>query len=125
MVEMSEGRKKVLEYDIGKRLRDIRVEWKLTLAEAAAKMGVSESYLSLLEDNKRRVNVEVLEKLGVCYNVKLHEFFQRPRRRPPKLLEAHLKGLSKAKRRPVIRTLQKVFHDNTKALALLKKLDRK
>ena len=125
MVEMSEGRKKVLEYDIGKRLRDIRGEWKLSLSEASAKMGVSESYLSLLENNKRRVNIEILEKLGACYNMKLHEFFQRPKRRTPKSLEAHLKGLSKAKRRPTIRSMQKVFDDNTEALAILKKLDRK
>ncbi len=125
MVEMSKGRKKVVRYDIGKRLKEIRGERKLFLAKASAKMGVSESYLSMLENNKRRVNVEVLEKLGACYNVKLHEFFQRPKRRPPKFLEAHLKGLSKAKRRSVVRALQKVFHDNTEALALLKKLDRK
>ena len=125
MVEMSKGRKKVVRYDIGKRLKEIRGERKLSLAKVSAKTGVSATYLSQLEKNNRRVNVEVLEKLGACYNVQLHEFFQRPRRRPPKLLEAHLKGLSKAKRRPVIRTLQKVFDDNTKALALLKKLDRK
>ena len=125
MIEMSKGRKKVVRYDIGKRLKEIRGERGLTIAKVSAKTGVSAPYLYRLEDNKRRVNVEVLEKLGACYNVKLHEFFQRPRRRPPKLLEAHLKGLSKAKRRPVIQTLQKVFDNNTEVLALLKKLDRK
>jgi len=96
MVEMSEGRNKILEYDIGKRLRDIRGEWKLSLSEASAKMGVSESYLSLLENNKRRVNIEILEKLGSCYDMKLHEFFQRPKRRTPQVpgssLERSLKG---------------------------------
>ena len=125
MVEMSKGRKKVLEFDIGKRLKEIRGERKLTQAQVSAKTGIDETHLSLLENNKRRVNVEMLEKLGPCYNLKLHEFFQRPKRRPPKSLEAHLKGLSKAKRRPTIRSMQKVFHDNTEALALLKKLDRK
>ena len=125
MVEMSKGRKKVVRYDIGKRLKEIRGERKLSQAKVSAKTGINATYLSLLENNKRRVNVEVLEKLGACYNVKLHEFFQRPRRRPPKLLEAHLKGLSKAKRRSVVRALQKVFHDNTEALALLKNLDRR
>ncbi len=125
MVEMSKGRKKVVRYDIGKRLKEIRGERKLTQAKVSAKTGINVTYLSLLENNKRRVNVEVLEKLGACYNVKLHEFFQRPKRRPPKSLEAHLKGLSKVKRRPVIRILQKVFDDNTEALALLKMLDRK
>ncbi len=125
MVEMSKGRKKVVRYDIGKRLKEIRGERKLTQAKVSAKTGINVTYLSLLENNKRRVNVEVLEKLGACYNVKVHEFFQRPKRRPPKSLEAHLKGLSKAKRRPAIRSMQKVFDDNTEVLALLKKLDRK
>ena len=122
---MSKRRKKVLGYDIGKRLREIRAERKLTQAKVSAETGIYITYLSMLENNKRRVNVEVLEKLGACYNVKLHEFFQRPKRRPPKSLESYLKDLSKAKRRPIIRSMQKVFHDNTKALALLKKLDRK
>ncbi len=125
MVEMSKGRKKVVRYDIGKRLKEIRAERKLTQAKVSAKTGIHVTHLSLLEINKRRVNVEMLDKLGACYNVKLHEFFQPPKRRPPKSLEAHLKGLSKAKRQPIIRSMQKVFHDNTKALALIKKLDRK
>ncbi len=125
MVKKIKGKRKVVPYDIGKRLKEIRGERKLTQAKVSAKTGINVTYLSLLENNKRRVNVELLEKLGACYNVKLHEFFQRPKRRPPKSLEAHLKGLSKAKRRPAIRSMQKVFHDNTEALALLKKLNRK
>ncbi len=125
MVEMSKGRKKVVRYDIGKRLKEIRGERKLSQAKVSAKTGINVTYLSLLENNKRRVNIEMLEKLGACYNIKLREFFLRPKRRPPKSLEAHLKGLSKAKRRPTIRSMQKVFDDNTEALAILKKLDRK
>ncbi len=122
---MSNRRKEVLGYDIGKRLREIRAERKLSQAKVSAKTGIDETYLSKLENNKRRASIKVLEQLAPCYNVKLHEFFQRPKRGPPKSLEAHLKGLSKAKRRPIIRSMQKVFDDNTKALALLKKLDRK
>ncbi len=125
VVEMSNRRKEVLEYDIGKRLKEIRAERKLTIAKVSTETGIHETYLSRLENNRRRASIKVLEKLAPCYNVKLHEFFQRPKRRPPKSLEAHLKGLSKAKKQPIIRSMQKVFHDNTKALALLKKLDRK
>jgi len=125
MVEMSKGRKKVVRYDIGKRLKEIRGERKLTQAKVSAETGIHETSLSALENNRRRASIKVLEQLAPCYNLQLHEFFQRPKRRPPKSLEAHLKGLSKAKRRPIIRTMQKVFDDNTEALALLKKLDRK
>ncbi len=125
MVKKSKGRKKAVPYDIGKRLKEIRGERKLTQAKVSAKTGIDETYLSMLENNRRRASIMVLEQLAPCYNLKLHEFFQRPKRRPPNSLEAHLKGLSKAKRQPIIRSMQKVFHDNTKALALLKKLDRK
>lgn len=109
-------------YDIGTRMREIRQERKVSLTEVSAEAGIGVSYLSMLENNKRRVNLDVLEKLAACYKVKLHEFFQRPKRRPPKSLEAHLKSLTQAKRRRAIRTLKEVFHDNPKALALLKKL---
>ncbi len=122
---MSKGRKKVLGHDIAKRLREIRAERKLTQAKVSAETGIDDTYLSALENNRRRPSIKVLEQLAPCYKLKLHEFFQPPKRRPPKSLEAHLKGLSKAKRQSIIRSMQKVFHDNTKALALLKKLDRK
>jgi len=125
MVEMSKGRKKVVRYDIGKRLKEIRAERKLTQAQVSAETGVDANYLSRVENNKQRATIKVLERLAPCYKLKPHEYFQPPKRRPPKSLEAHLKGLSKAKRQPIIRSMQKVFHDNTKALALLKKLDRK
>ncbi len=122
---MSNRRKKELEYDIGKRLREIRAERKLTQAKVSAETGIDETYLSALENNRRRPSIKALEQLAPCYNLQLHEFFQPPKRRPPKSLEAHLKGLSKAKRRPAFRSMQKVFHDNTEALALPKKLDRR
>ncbi len=125
MVKKIKGKKKAVPYDIGKRLKEIRAERKLTQAKVSAKTGIDETYLSMLENNRRRASIKVLEQLAPCYKLKLHEFFQRPKRPPPKSLEAHLKGLSKAKRQPIIRSMQKVFHDNTKALALLKKLDRK
>jgi len=125
MVEMSKGRKKVVRYDIGKRLKEIRAERKLTQAQVSAETGVDANYLSMVENNKQRATTKILERLAPCYKLKPHEYFQPPKRRPPKSLEAHLKGLSKAKRQPIIRSMQKVFHDNTKALALLKKLDRK
>jgi transcriptional regulator with XRE-family HTH domain len=109
-------------YDIGKRLKEIRKERKLSLSEVSSNTGVGVSYISMLENNKRRVNMEILERLAACYRVRLHEFFQRPRRRTTKSLEAHLRGLSQNKRRQAIRTLQGAFADNPEALALLKKL---
>lgn len=124
-VKMSKRERKVLGYDVAKRLREIRAARRLTRIEVEARTGISETNLYSLENNRTRVTVNVLKILGPCYNMRLHEFFLPPKRRPPKSLAAHLKGLSKAKRRPIIRTMKKVFHDNTEALDLLKKLDRK
>jgi transcriptional regulator with XRE-family HTH domain len=100
-------------YDIGKRLKEIRKQRNLSLSEVSAKTDVGVSYLSMLENNKRRVNLEILEKLAGCYKVRLQEFFQQTQRRPAKSLETHLKGLSKQ---------QDVFTDNPEAQTLLKKL---
>lgn len=109
-------------YDIGNRLKEIRKERKLSLSEVSSRTGVGVSYLSMLENNKRRVNVETLEKLAGCYKMRLHGFFQRTPRRPAKTLETHMKGLSQRKRRQAIRALREVFTDDKEALALLKKL---
>jgi transcriptional regulator with XRE-family HTH domain len=109
-------------YDIGKRLKEIRKQRNLSLSEVSAKTDVGVSYLSMLENNKRRVNLEILEKLAGCYKVRLQEFFQQTQRRPAKSLETHLKGLSKQKRRRALRGLQDVFTDNPEAQTLLKKL---
>lgn len=109
-------------YDIGKRLKEIRKQRKLSLSDVSAKTDVGVSYLSMLENNKRRVNIEILEKLAGCYKVRLHEFFQPKPRRTAKSLEVHLKGLTKQKRRRALRALQEVFTGNPEALALLKKL---
>jgi transcriptional regulator with XRE-family HTH domain len=123
MVDKGQGQKKMIgKYDIGARMREIRHERKVSLTEVSAEAGVGVSYLSMLENNKRRVNLEVLEKLAACYEVQLYEFFQRPKRPPSESLEAHLKDLSQRKRRQALRSLKEVFHDNQKALALLKKL---
>lgn len=109
-------------YDIGKRLKEIRKQRNLSLSDVSAKTDVGVSYLSMLENNKRRVNMEILEKLAGCYKVRLHEFFQPSQRRPTKSLEAHLKGLGQQKRRRALRVLKDVFTDNPEALTLLKKL---
>lgn len=109
-------------YDIGKRLKEIRKQRNLSLSDVSARTDVGVSYLSMLENNKRRVNLEILEKLAACYKVRLHEFFQPATRRPTKSLESHMKSLSQQKRRRAVRVLQEVFVGNPEALALLKKL---
>jgi len=57
--------------DIGKRINDLRLKHKITAVELAERIGVSQSYISLLENNKRRANVEVLGKIAGEFDLTL------------------------------------------------------
>jgi hypothetical protein len=58
---------------IGGRLRRLRQERRLTQAEMARELGISASYLTLLESNQRPVTVRVLLKLVEKFHVDLKE----------------------------------------------------
>ncbi|HET7717255.1 MAG TPA: short-chain fatty acyl-CoA regulator family protein [Bauldia sp.] len=58
---------------IGGRLRRLRQERRLTQAEMARELGISASYLTLLESNQRPVTVRVLLKLVERFQVDLQE----------------------------------------------------
>jgi len=59
---------------VGGRLRRLRQERRLTQAQMAAELGISPSYLTLLESNQRPVTVRVLLKLVEIFQVDLKEF---------------------------------------------------
>jgi predicted transcriptional regulator/DNA-binding XRE family transcriptional regulator len=59
---------------IGGRLRRLRQERRLTQADMARELGISASYLTLLESNQRPVTVRVLLRLVDKFHVDLKEF---------------------------------------------------
>jgi predicted transcriptional regulator/transcriptional regulator with XRE-family HTH domain len=59
---------------IGGRLRRLRQERRLTQAQMARELGISASYLTLLESNQRPVTVRVLLTLVEKFHVDLKEF---------------------------------------------------
>ena len=59
---------------IGGRLRRLRQDRRLTQAQMARELGISASYLTLLESNQRPVTVRVLLKLVEQFHVELKEF---------------------------------------------------
>ena len=59
---------------IGGRLRRLRQEKRLTQAQMARELGLSASYLALLESNQRPVTVRVLLKLVEKFHVDLGDF---------------------------------------------------
>lgn len=59
---------------IGPRLRRLRLDRNQTQAEMAAALGISTSYVNLLENNERSVSVTVLLRLLDVYGVDWREF---------------------------------------------------
>lgn len=75
---------------VGPRLRALRRDRGLTLAELAATTGVSESTLSRLESGQRRATLELLLPLARTYDVPLDDLVGAPRTGDPRI---HLKPI--------------------------------
>ena len=58
---------------IGHKLRRLRADLALSQADMAAELGISASYLNLLENNARPVTVPLLFRLGQAYDIDLRE----------------------------------------------------
>ncbi len=61
---------------IGRKLRDLREEFKLTQAGLAAQLGISVSYLSQLENNQRHVTAPILLGLASQFSVDIASLSQ-------------------------------------------------
>lgn len=59
---------------LGPKVRRLRQDLNLTQAEMAERMGISASYLNLIEHNQRPVTVPVLLRLGKTFDIDLQEF---------------------------------------------------
>lgn len=75
---------------VGPRLRALRRDRGITLAELATTTGVSESTLSRLESGQRRATLELLLPLARTYNVPLDDLVGAPRTGDPRI---HLKPI--------------------------------
>ncbi|NUU21618.1 MAG: helix-turn-helix transcriptional regulator [Streptomycetaceae bacterium] len=73
---------------VGPRLRALRRDRGLTLADLAAATGVSESTLSRLENGRRRATLELLLPLARTYGVPLDDLVGAPHTGDPRI---HLK----------------------------------
>ncbi|MET8875031.1 XRE family transcriptional regulator [Nocardia sp. NPDC004604] len=75
---------------VGPRLRALRRERGITLADLATTTGVSESTLSRLESGQRRATLELLLPLARTYDVPLDDLVGAPRTGDPRI---HLKPI--------------------------------
>jgi transcriptional regulator with XRE-family HTH domain len=70
---------------IGSRLRAIRQERQLTLADLATETGISESTLSRLESGRRRPNLDLLLPVARALRVSLDEIVNAPATGDPRV----------------------------------------
>ncbi|MFD5395201.1 helix-turn-helix domain-containing protein [Streptomyces sp. NPDC127097] len=75
---------------VGPRLRVLRRDRGITLADLAATTGISESTLSRLENGQRRPSLELLLPLARTYDVPLDDLVGAPRTGDPRI---HLKPI--------------------------------
>ncbi|WP_398906529.1 helix-turn-helix domain-containing protein [Streptomyces sp. 840.1] len=84
--------KKDLLAAVGPRLRQLRLQRGLTLAELAARTGINESTLSRLEGGTRKPTLEMLLPLAEVHAVPLDELVGAPRTGDPRI---HLKPVTR------------------------------
>ncbi|PFG34619.1 helix-turn-helix domain-containing protein [Sanguibacter antarcticus] len=78
---------------VGPRLRALRAQREVTLAELSATTGISVSTLSRLESGQRRPNLELLLPLARAYEVPLDELVGAPHTGDPRV---HMRPVSTA-----------------------------
>ena len=59
---------------LGHKVRRLRRDHNLTQAQMAEQLGISASYLNLIEHNQRPVTVQLLLKLGQAFEIDLQAF---------------------------------------------------
>src|SRR5258708_29475783 len=66
---------------LGNKIRRLRQDRSLTQQQMAERLGISPSYLNLIEHDERPVTVSLLLKLGQTFNVDLQELSDDAERR--------------------------------------------
>lgn len=64
------------ELRIGRKIRQIRLQHKLTLVETAQRTGFTKSYLSMVEGGKKSPPIATLSKIARAMNVDIAAFFE-------------------------------------------------
>lgn len=64
------------ELGIGKKIRQIRLQNKLTLVETARRTGFTKSYLSMVESGKKSPPIATLSKIAKALDVDIPAFFE-------------------------------------------------
>lgn len=85
------------ELEIARKIRQIRLQNKLTLEKVADRAGFTKSYLSMVELGKKSPPIASLSKIAQALNVDMAAFFEQ--RKP----ENHITFVRREKRKVVVR----------------------
>ncbi len=66
---------KKIQNELGRRLRDLRLERELTQEELAFEVKISRDHLSNIENGKFPINIKTLYKLSKFFDVDIKYFF--------------------------------------------------
>jgi len=62
--------------ELGLFLKELRKKSNLTIMQVEIKTGISNSYISLIERDKRKPSVEILHKLAKAYRIKTEDLLR-------------------------------------------------
>lgn len=65
----------MLKEEFGKRIRELRLNLKLSQEKFALKIGMDRTYLAAVESGKRNISLENIKKLANGLGVTLEELF--------------------------------------------------
>lgn len=65
-----------IKQEFGKRLNQLRKEKKMSQEMLAELSGLNRPYISAIEQGKRNVSIEVIEKLAQALNIEIKNFFE-------------------------------------------------
>lgn len=63
--------------NIGEMIRKRREDLRISRAEMASSLNISEDYLKKIENGNREVNLRMLSKIAVYLDVSLEEFMEK------------------------------------------------
>ena len=65
-----------IKQEFGKRLNQLRKEKKMSQEQLAELSELNRPYISAIEQGKRNVSIEVIEKLAQALEIEIREFFK-------------------------------------------------
>lgn len=62
--------------ELGDRIKILRINRKISQSQLANQVGITRTYLSLIENNNKKPSLSLLERIGRSLQIPLHILFQ-------------------------------------------------